>query len=130
LRRPVAAWALVLFLGCSSPPPTNGTGAREAAHTFAEALVRKDWAAAYAGLATETRQRWTQAEFSRRGEAYLRGLGFEPRTARIRSCVEQGEKAIAHALFSAPRKQYRDGWELRHTTDCWKVSLSAKFGAK
>jgi hypothetical protein len=131
VRWTVAFAALVLVLGCSSrPPQTNDTGARTAALTFAEALARKDWAASYSGLATETRQKWTQAEFTRRGEAFLRGLGFEAKAARVRSCEEQGGRAVAHVLFTAPRKQYRDGWELRRVGDEWKVVLPANFGGK
>lgn len=124
------ALVLALLIGCAAPTPTSDTGARASALSFAEALTRKDWATAYDCLAPETRQRWAQAEFTRRAGAYLRGLGFEPKAARVRSCEEQGGRAVAHVLFTAPRKQYRDGWELRRLGDGWRVILQANFGAR
>lgn len=129
---------LVLILagapaGCKSPtPPETGTGAREAARGYYEALARMDWEAAYASLESDSRGRYRRDEFARLAAEYRRKLGFDPRGVTVRACEEQGDAAIAHVVLTgaapAGRKSFRDGISLRREGTTWGVKLPHRFG--
>ena len=49
----------VVLAGCSGTPTAPGTGADAAARGYFEALLRRDWAEAYAALHPDSRARCT-----------------------------------------------------------------------
>jgi len=118
--------------GCRHAPAPTGTGAREAVQNYYDALLRQDWAQAYAGLHPDSRGHWNAEEFSRRASAYCRGLDFEPQEVRIRSCEEHEAEAIAHVVLagrsSSQPRSYKDSLVLRFSGGQWGVVLPADFG--
>jgi hypothetical protein len=131
-------WAWVLLLagatpGCrSEPAPPPGTGAKEVVQGYYEALIRQDWAAAYAALDPRTRSRYGPELFTRRAQYYRHGLGFEPHAVHVRSCEEHGAEAIARVALTgrgaARHRRYQDGTLLRRGTGGWGIVLSDHFG--
>src|SRR5262245_7167342 len=102
---PYRGWAGLLLLaglaGCSrTPEPPTGTGAKEAVRSYFEALMRRDWQQAYAALHPDSRKRYTPEQFALLAQAYRQNLGFEPQELHVRSCEEQGARAIAHIAFT------------------------------
>src|SRR5262249_6417336 len=91
-------WAVVLLAaGCTAAPTAPaGTGARQAAEGYFQALVRQDWPGAYALLHPNSRHHHSPEQFARLAQQYRRGLGFEPDGVQVRTCDERGEEAIAH----------------------------------
>jgi hypothetical protein len=121
--------------GCTPKvAPPAGTGAKEVAQDFFEALVRRDWQQAYAAVHPDSRKRCTQEQFTRLAEAYDRNLGFDPVEAHVRSCDEKGAEAIAHVVLigrtSSQTRRYKDGITLRYTADGWRVVLPTSFGQR
>jgi hypothetical protein len=121
--------------GCSwgtAPPP--GTGAKEAAQTYFEALVRREWPRAYAALHPESQKYCSLAQFTTFAESYRRTLGFEPEAAHVRSCEERGPEAIAHVVLTGRRasqaRRYKDGVQLRESAGKWQVVLPRDFGRR
>ena len=127
-------WALLVLLvaGCGRPDAPAGTGAREAALGYYEALVRQDWAGAYDALHPDSRRRTSQEQFARLAGQHRQGLGFEPREAHVRACEEHGEEAVAHVTLTGPGKsgqvRYRDAVSLRRGEGGWGVVLPSNFG--
>jgi hypothetical protein len=129
------AWPLLaclLLAGCGRSPPPAGTGAEAVARRYAAALLRQDWAGAHAALHPESRA-WCRVEqFARRGQDHRRGMGFEPRSVRLRSCEERGEDAVARFAFagSSPGRQrfFKEAVVLRLSPEGWGVVLSPRFG--
>lgn len=133
--RLAALLLLAGLVGCNrTPTPAAGTGAKEAAQAYYEALMRRDWQKAYAALHADSQKRCTQEQFARLGEAYRRNLGFEPDDVHVRSCNEQGIEAIAHLVLtgrtSSQARRYKDGVALRQTVEGWRVVLPPNFGRK
>jgi hypothetical protein len=127
------ALALVL-VGCSrSVQQPAGTGARDRCQAYYEALIRRDWATAYAALDSHEQQRCNAQQFSRLAETYRANLGFEPDMVRIQACDEQGNEATAHVVLSgrtgAKAQRYKDAVALRRGDNGWHVVLSANFGS-
>jgi hypothetical protein len=129
----ICAWAILIpAAGCgSAPAPPAGTGAREKAQGYYEALLRRDWPGAYAALHADSRAQCSQAQFAHLAEHYLDELGPEPRL-QVRSCDEHGNQAIVHVAFagqaSGKQRVYKDGVILLRSEGEWKIVLSAKFG--
>jgi hypothetical protein len=128
-------WAVLLLLvlvGCSRKPAPSGPGAREAAQRFYEALVRQDWPQAYGALSPDSQARWSPEAFAELARAYRRNLGFDPAEVRVRSCDEQGEKAIAHVVLigraGVRSQRYNDASMLQRTHAGWRVILPESFG--
>jgi hypothetical protein len=138
MRRVRRTWAfgvvvLGAALGCDrAAPPEPGTGAKEAARGFFEALVRQDWAGAYAALDAASRGRCGAGAFARLAEGYRRQLGFEPTAVQVRACEERGAEATAHVALTgrgaARHRFYRDAVTLRREADGWRVVLPPQFG--
>src|SRR5690242_7631423 len=82
--------------GRAPAPAPAGTGAREAAQAFYDAVVRQDWPAAHALLDPGSQKRHGQGRLAQ----YRRGLGFEPKAAHVRACEERGDDAVAHVTLS------------------------------
>ena len=130
------AWGLLVLgvlAGCGrEPAPPPDTGAASAARDYFEAVLRQDWARAYAALGSEDRARWSIAEFARRAQAYRRNLGFDPEAVRVRSCGEDGPKAIAHVTLMGrvdSRQRFsKDAVALRQCGPAWGVVLPRDFG--
>ena len=78
------------------------------------------------------RRRWSIAEFARRAQAYRRNLGFDPEAVRVRSCGEDGPKAIAHVTLMGrvdSRQRFsKDAVALRQCGPAWGVVLPRDFG--
>jgi hypothetical protein len=132
-RRSFLGLLLVGLAGCSwkaVPPP--GTGAREAAQAYFEALVRRDWPRAYADLDPESQKHCGPAQFRELAEAYRRTLGFEPEAVHVRSCDERGSEAIAHVVLTgrtaSQTRRYKDGAQLRERAGKWHVRLPRALG--
>jgi hypothetical protein len=130
---PWVTLAAALASGCGGDAePAPGTGAREAARGYYEALVRRDWAAARAALHFDSRARCGPEEFARRAGAYRQRIGFEPQEVRLRSCEEQGGQAIAHVVLTGhaggKQRSFRDAVTLRKVGSGWGVVLPPRFG--
>jgi hypothetical protein len=124
---------LVGLAGCNrAHAPPTGTGAKEAVHAYYQALIRRDWKEAYGALHPDSRQCWTQDQFTQLAAAYRQKLGFEPEEVHIQSCDEQETEAIAHVVLTgrtpSQTRRYKDGVTLRQTGDGWHVVLPASFG--
>jgi hypothetical protein len=133
------SWAGLLLLaalgGCSrQSPPSAGTGAKEAAQEYYEAMIRRDWQQAHASLDPESRKHCTLEQFTRLADSYRRHLGFEPEEVHIQSCEEKGPEATAHVVLtgrsSSRSVRYRDGIPLRQTAEGWRIVLRSNFGRK
>jgi hypothetical protein len=130
-----ARWAVlplvvVLLAGCSRKPARPpGTGAKEAALDFFDALVRQDWGRGHALLEPQSQASCPLERFSRLAAEHRRGLGFEPTGVVVRACEEQRDQAIAHVVLTgkAPSRA-RDAVTLRREADAWRVVLPATFG--
>jgi hypothetical protein len=138
MRRRCGAWVLVAAValaGCGRsdvPPPRVSTGAEDAARAYFEALVSRDWPAAYQALDAKSRAGCDGDRFARLAEAYRRGLGFEPTAVHVQSCDERGDEAVAHVNLEgrageSPRV-YRDAVGLRRGPAGWGVVLPDRFG--
>ena len=135
VRAGVSALLILAAAGCGGPadPAPVDTGARQAVHRYADAVVRRDWPAAYAALTPEARSAWTPAEFARRADAYRQKLGFEPTVAHLRTAEERGDEATARLDFSgsaAGRHHFKETLTLRRRDGKWGVVLPARFGLK
>src|SRR5438132_11339842 len=99
MRAANVGWPLQIAIvaalaGCThAPVPPAGTGAEEAAQSYYEALVRKDWSNAYALLDPASRHRCRQEQFERLTLQHRRTLGFAPREVYVRACEEHGDEA-------------------------------------
>jgi hypothetical protein len=128
----VGALLTTALAGCGDPP-APGTGAQAVARGYYEALVRKDWAGAYAALHPESRAKVTAAQFARQAEGYRRQLGFEPTQVAVRSCEEHGREAIAHVVLKGRAakgsRAFKDAAVLRQGDAGWGVVLPPRFGA-
>lgn len=129
---PVLGFLFAALIGCAREGPPTGTGAREAAAAFFEAIVRRDWPTAYAGLHPVSRRGLDSATFTRKAQTYRAALGFEPAKVVVRSCDEQGERATVHMLLTdandSRRHSYREAIALQRSTDGWRIVLHKGFG--
>ncbi len=127
----VAATAALAGCGPATSTPA-GTGARETAESFYEAVIRQDWPAAHAALDPDVRKRLSPEQFARLAAQYRRGLGLEPEAVHVRSCEEHGTEAIAHVTLTGRgptgHGQYRDSVLLRKNGSTWGVVLPPNFG--
>ncbi len=137
MRRGAWIWVLAagVLAGCAGEPERPaGTGAEASVRGYYEALVKRDWATAYAALAPENRRRVSAGEFARLGENYRRGLGFEPQGVSVRSCEERGAEAIAHVVLrgnaGSRQRFYKDAVTLKRGPSGWGVVLPPRFGQK
>ena len=122
--------AVALFVaGCHrGPKPATGSGAREAAFGFFDALRRQDWPAAYTVVAPPRPPADRFEELARR---YVRAIGFEPGQVYVTTCQERGAEATAHIVYTGPsalKQRHKDGITLRREADGWGVVLPANFG--
>jgi hypothetical protein len=132
MRRLWGLAALLAVAGCGSRSDAPaGTGAREAALGYFEALVRQDWPAAYAALTGDSKNRVKPERFAQLAREYHRNLGFEPKAVHVTACDERGDEATAHVTLSGHgrhRGRFRDAAALRREAGGWAVVLSPNFG--
>jgi hypothetical protein len=128
-------WAVglcALAAGCGREAATPaGTGAREAAQGYYEALVRQDWPRAYAALHPQSRGRLGPERFAALAADHRRGVGFEPAAVHVRSCEEQGDEATAYVVLTGvhvTKERHRDAVRLLRDGDGWGVVLPPTFG--
>ena len=116
-----------------TPTPT-GTGTHAVVASYFDALVKQDWDGAYAQLHADTRKQMDRSEFERRARGYCQQLGFPLGAFFVRSCDEQGTKAIAHVTLSdannSAKHRYREGVVLQSTANGWAIVLPANFGKR
>src|SRR2546423_910949 len=124
----------LLTAGCGAPAAAvpMGTGAREAAQGFYEAIIGQDWPRAYTALHPDSRSAHSTERFGALAKAYRHNLGFEPDKVAVRSCDEQDRKAIAHVVLSGrtatQARQFKDALTLRLGPSGWAVVLPPNFG--
>jgi hypothetical protein len=129
------AWALLLggiLLGCGRvPEEPPGTGAKECAQTFFEALIHRDLPKAYAALDPQSQTRCSSQQFSVLAQRYHTNLGFAPQEVQVWACEERGTEAIAHVVLTGRttihHRRYKDAVTLRRT-DHWRVVMPSNFG--
>ncbi len=129
------AWGLLAgcaLLGCNGvPEETPGTGAKECAQAYCDALIRKDWPRAYALLDLQSQKRCSSQQFTRLALSYRDHVGFEPETVQVQACEERAAEATAHLVLtghtSGHHRRYKDAVTLRRT-DNWHVILPSNFG--
>ena len=122
---------LCVFAGCrSAPRQPSGTGAKETAQRFFEAIVSKDWTSAYGLLTSESKGRVSSDQFAKMAQQYRQSVGFEPANVYITACEEHGREAMAHVTISgkgAHRSRFKDAIPLK-SDGTWGVSLPSNFG--
>jgi hypothetical protein len=122
-----------LLIGCSrSPEQPPGTGAKECAQLFYEAVIGQDWPKAYATLDLQSQKRCSSQQFSRLGQGYRSGLGFDADAVQVWACDERGAEATAHVVLTgrAATKghRYKDAVTLRRSDEGWRIVLPLNFG--
>jgi hypothetical protein len=130
IRWAVGLCALAAGCGREATAPA-GTGAREAAQGYYEALVRQDWPRAYDALHPQSRGRLRPEQFAALAADHRRGVGFEPSAVHVRSCEEQGDEATAHVVLTGTnvtKERHRDAVRLLRDGDGWGVVLPPTFG--
>ena len=117
---------------CRGNPAPAGTGAREAVKKYFEALAGQDWDAAYALVHNDTQKQMDRAAFERNAQVYRQQLGFTLGKVFIRSCDEQGEKAVAQVNLSdangSMKNRFHEGVILQRGPGGWGVVLPGNFG--
>jgi hypothetical protein len=123
---------LVLLAGCGSPPATvPDTGSRAATQGYFDALVHQEWGTAYSALEPESRRSCAEDSFGVRAKTWWQGLGFPPKAVRVRSCDEQGDRAIAHVVIlghDGVRQRFKEAVTLQRGPGGWAVVLPPGFG--
>jgi hypothetical protein len=130
--------AIVVAGGCtgSAPPPPQRvkTGAEDAALSFFNAVIQREWDTAYQTLAAKSKKACSAERFQQRGKAYCDILGFEPSAVQVQACGEQGDRAIAHVSIKGTHgtsmRFYKDAVALERGPSGWEVVLPASFGRK
>jgi hypothetical protein len=121
----------LLAAGCGPAPAPSGTGAREAALTFYQAIVRQELDVAHALLDSASRARCDASRFAGLATVYRGGLPFAPTTVQVTACEEQGERAVAHVVLigrPSAHQRFKDTAVLRYSSDGWGVQFSPTFG--
>jgi hypothetical protein len=74
------------------------------------------------------------ANFQKRAETYCGQLGFKLADVQIRTCEEQGSRAIAHVTLAdaagSRKHNWRDSVALERSEKGWGVVLPAQFGRR
>lgn len=125
--------AMAAVLGCAkTSTQQEGTGARDQAEEYFDAITAQDWPRAYATLHSDSQKRYSLKEFAQLAQRYRRGLGFELQSVHIRACDERESDAIAHATLTGRnaggQRQYRDAVSLRRNNAGWGIMLPPRFG--
>jgi hypothetical protein len=119
-------------LGCRKPQAPAGTGAREAVKAYFDALAKDNWATAHAQLDDATQKRFDRAAFEPLAQTYCKNVGLPAAKMHIRSCDEQGDKAIAQINMMpgavGGKHRYREGIVLQKEAAGWRITLPDNFG--
>jgi hypothetical protein len=133
-RSSVWGWlSVVLIAGCSKTPiHPPGTGSKEAAQIYFEALIRREWEQAYSILDAGSKARCNKEQFSCLAQNYRNSLGFEPEGVQVRAYDEQGAQATVHVVLTGHAatkdRRYKDAITLRRDDDGWHVVMPQNFG--
>jgi len=132
IGRRVFLLAAILAAGCRAKPTgPAGTGAKEKAFEFFDAIRRRDWPTAFAATHPNGRLNLSAEAFTRLAEQYRRSIGFEPEQVFVTACDEQAETATAHIVYQGHavlKQRHKDGITLRRDGDGWGVMLPANLG--
>lgn len=136
MKRLVYGLAFLGVAGCgtdpATPPARAKSGAEAVAKSYFEALVHKDWPAAYKTLSAENKASCGPEQFAKLAEKQLAGQGFEPSEARLQSCDERNDEAVAHANFKgragSSQRFRKESVALRREGGTWAVVLPSAFG--
>lgn len=113
-------------------PPTD-SGSRQVVTRYFESLAAQDWATAYAQLHPDTQKLLDRAAFERGARAYCKRLGFPLGKVSIRSCDEQGKKAVAQVILSdasgSMKNRFHEGAILQQSANGWRLVLPGTFGS-
>ena len=129
----LAALFVGTVTGCRNTVPATApdTGSREVVTKYFEALAVQDWDTAYQQLHADTQKRFSRLAFERHVRDYGKRLGFPLGKVFIRSCDEQGEKAIAQVILSdangSAKARFHEGVILQQSEGGWKVMLPSNF---
>lgn len=114
--------------------PEAETGARQVVIAYFEALAHQDWHAAYQQLHPDTQKSIDRAAFERRARVYCKRLEFPIGKVLVRSCDEQGEKAVAQVILTdvagSMKHRFREGAILQQAPGGWRLVLPSNFGQK
>ncbi len=130
----VCVVTLAALVGCGrpAPPPRVDTGASEAVRAYFDGVLRKDWNALYPALHPDSRKRYTREQFAQRAIAGRKRMRFEPEACHIRSCQEQGDRALAHVVLTTKttrhKPRFNDAVVVRRSAGVWRVVLPDHFG--
>ncbi|HEX3315928.1 MAG TPA: hypothetical protein VHR72_13605 [Gemmataceae bacterium] len=124
-----------LVVGCGRvEPAAPDTGSREAARTFYQGIVEKNWHKSYDALDAGSKKQRNVHAFARLAESYRTRLGFDPEDAQVQSCEEKGPEAIAHVVLTghaaAKSRRFKDAALIRKGDDAWQVVLPRSFARK
>ena len=112
--------------GCGSKAAPVDTGAREVVQGYFEAVLKQDCDLAHGLLDADSQRRFPRPNFAALVKKYGE-LGFEPQSIKIRSCDEQGDRAIAHVSLigksAGKERRYRDAVSMQKTESGWRVIL-------
>jgi hypothetical protein len=136
MTRRILRLGLVLhcaIASCATAPHVTDTGARQAVQTFFEAVVQRDWMAAYASLHPDSKKRYSLDQFTRAAQNHRKAVGFEPEEVHIRSCEEHDTEATAHVVLTGHAggkvHSYKDAVVAKRGDAGWGVVLPHSFGS-
>lgn len=116
-----------------APAPPVDTGSRQVVTIYFESLAAQDWDRAYAQLHPDSQKRFDRKAFEHAARGYGKRLGFPLGKVTIRSCDEQGEKAVAQVILGdaagSMKHRFQEGMILRRSGDAWRVMLPTHFGS-
>ena len=119
--------------GTTADSALPDTGSKDCIRAYFEAVIHKDWTAAYAQLHSDSKKLYSASEFARRAELYRTRFGFEPTSVHIRNCEERGDLATAKLELSGSsvgRHHYKEAATLKRVEGEWLIVLPARFGQK
>jgi hypothetical protein len=134
MRRCVTLIFMALLLGgCQGANPSpQGTGAKETAQRYYEAIIQQDWAKAYSTLHPDTSRNINLEQFTASAKRFRQRIGFEPGQTFVRSCDEQAQSAMAHIVICGQpphtHLQFMDAIAMHRTEGGWAVVLPENFG--
>jgi hypothetical protein len=130
----VRRWmVLILFVsaGCGPSVAPPEPGARDAALAFFQAIIARDWPAAFSTLDADSRDKLALDRFQQLATVYRAGLKFEPHGVAVAACDEHDDRAVAHVVITgrgSAHQRFKDVITVRRGSARWGVVLPSTFG--